>query len=296
METAAAAAVVPHPKKRRLEEIASSSPLQPPPAVADALAGEGDGIDRISHLPDVVLGEIISLLPTNEAARTQVLASRWHSLWLSTPLSLDHGDLLGDEEVQAGVISWILVAHPGPARRFSMRSIHQRRRPEMTTLYGFGSIRINSPTLVSIGISYGEVIIEDAPLLERLLQLDPFVGSRLSVISAPRLETLGLTGLGCGCELRLGNTVIQSRMSNSKNFWRRKHRNLIKELDIRLKTVVIKGYCGINSEVNFATFFVLNAKMLELVRFEVGSDFLKFIAEECRVLQLDKRASRGAHC
>ncbi|KAL6605828.1 hypothetical protein ACP70R_041481 [Stipagrostis hirtigluma subsp. patula] len=448
-----AAPGVPHSKKRKLEETASSSPPEPPPVLADALhseptshgqepypgAGEGgDGIDRISRLPEAVLGEITSLLPTRDALRTQTLASRWRGLWLSSPLNLDHSSLPADDEVQAGLITRILAAHPGPARRFSVRPSDLQDRlavvaawlqspalynlqelefcdrrvsprwwdrkpslpastfrfsatlrvlticqcsildstvetfhlPQLKQLslvcvkisdgslhgmidgcpvlesllleesHGFSSVRINSRTLISIGISSEEVIIEDAPMLKRLLQLEPVGAQRLSVVSAPKLETLGLTGLGYISKLVFGNTVIQnlsaascvtalcsvkilainfddlcldlvinlmgcfpcleklyimSSMSGNRNFWRRKHRNLIKGLDIRLKTVVLNGYRGINSQINFATFFVLNAKMLELMRFE-GSDSDKdwFISEQRRVLQLEKRASRGA--
>ncbi|KAF0906567.1 hypothetical protein E2562_012021 [Oryza meyeriana var. granulata] len=75
--------------------------------------------------------------------------------------------------------------------------------------YGYRCLRINSPTIRSIafhspccgGRCVGEVdhhledvIIEDAPCLERLLHVERAIGLgvRVSVISAPKLETLGV--------------------------------------------------------------------------------------------------------
>ncbi|CAN6164375.1 unnamed protein product [Urochloa humidicola] len=395
-------------------------------------------VDYISRLPDAILGEIISLLPTKEGARTRILASRWRNLWLSAPLNLDHGSLPTDAQVQASIISKILASHQGPARRFFMRhqaavadawlrsaalnnlqelelhvlrvsplpsfvpwpslpacafrfsatlqvvtvkycrildsmveKIHfpQLRElgldcvaisddalhsiiagcPHLEYLLlkacdGFHCPRINSPSLRRICRSLGdwELIIEDAPSLERLFQLGRPGCLDASVISAPRLEALGYLSSGYSeSKLVFGTTIIQDLCvvsfttvicsvkvlaittynlsldmvidfmrcfpcleklyidpftSTCRNLWRRKHRDFIRSSDIRLKTVVLKNYRGTKSQANFASFFVLNAKLLELMRFECeeGHDDLMYIEKQHRLLELEKRASRGA--
>ncbi|KAL6631318.1 hypothetical protein ACP70R_028168 [Stipagrostis hirtigluma subsp. patula] len=400
----------PHAKKRKTEEI-----------------------DRISDLPDAILGEIISFLPTKDGARTQTLASRWRHLWLAAPLNLELNCLPAGEQSQAAVISRILATHPGPARRLSVRAMYLLHRPAMLdawlrspaldslqelefdvlprmpwptlpasafrsaalrvitiskchllnsvveTLrfpqlrqlelevvniseralhniiagcsvleylllngsFGFNCLRINSPSLVGIGMCSGELIIEDAPLLRRLLQFKSHMGLRkISVISAPKLETVGcLSDHGYDSELVFGATIIQklcavsltvvssvkilairiylsldmvinlmrcfpclemlyieSCVSKDRNLWRRKHRNIMSCFDIRLKTIVLKNYRGTKSQVNFTSFFVMNAKRLELMRFEgeVHNDDPIFMAEHLKLLQLDNRASRCA--
>jgi hypothetical protein len=57
------------------------------------------------------------------------------------------------------------------------------------------------------------------------------------------------------------------------------------------------SYRGIKSEVDFVTFFVLNAKVLELmiVQIRPGDYYRGFAAEESRRLKFENRASKGAH-
>jgi hypothetical protein len=64
--------------------------------------------------------------------------------------------------------------------------------------FGFNCARISSPTLRTIGVRVCQggpyirkIIVEDAPCLERLLQLDMFVKLDILIISAPNLEIMG---------------------------------------------------------------------------------------------------------
>ncbi|KAM3406462.1 hypothetical protein ACQJBY_000510 [Aegilops geniculata] len=99
---------------------------QDPPGSRDV--DDAGSVDHIGRLPDAVLCSIVSLLPTKEGARTQVISRRWRPLWRSAPLNLvmnqelnshDHS-LVDLTSKRDDLISKILSVHPGPTRRFSL--------------------------------------------------------------------------------------------------------------------------------------------------------------------------------
>jgi hypothetical protein len=85
----------------------------------------------------------------------------------------------------------------------------------LRTNFNVHGVKINSPALKSVGIhaSIVELTIENAPSLERLLCLKMHMKMRASVVSAPRLETLGyISHHEWGSKIMFGSTVIEVAM------------------------------------------------------------------------------------
>jgi hypothetical protein len=89
---------------------------------------------------------------------------------------------------------------------------------------------------------------------------------------------------------------FQTTAVGENNEWRRKYKNLIGTLDIRLKNLVLTNYQGNKSHVNFAMFFVLNARVLQSMRLELqlGNPSNGWIKKQHRLLQTKHKASRDA--
>ncbi|KAK1696149.1 hypothetical protein QYE76_012846 [Lolium multiflorum] len=63
----------------------------------------------------------------------------------------------------------------------------------------------------------------------------------------------------------LEKLYIKSRGRGEFNVWRKKHLGFTSSFDIRLKKISWEYYRGIKSHVDFATFFVENAKVYSFV-------------------------------
>jgi hypothetical protein len=90
---------------------------------------------------------------------------------------------------------------------------------------------------------------------------------------------------------------LQSRLrEDMKNVRQYDTLDPIECLELHLRAIVLETYEGKRPDVNFAKFFVLNAKVLELMKFGVNGNTYNenWMANQHRWLQLDNKASRDA--
>ncbi|XP_047054354.1 putative F-box/FBD/LRR-repeat protein At1g78760 isoform X1 [Lolium rigidum] len=91
--------------------------------------------DLISGLPDDILGTIISLLPTREGGKTQLLARSWRPLWRYAPVNICcDRPICSKQYKRISVISDLLSIHRGTTRRFNLDPIRFRTDEEKKVL------------------------------------------------------------------------------------------------------------------------------------------------------------------
>ncbi|TVU22739.1 hypothetical protein EJB05_32456, partial [Eragrostis curvula] len=206
----------------------------------------------------------------------------------------------------------------------SLRSLGLRR--------GSGVLRLkqliikdapNLQRLLLLVLTYVDVEIDisliSAPKLEILGQITDtfpriqfaatfFQGSQQlsSMMVVPNVKVLALTNGHLNLDMVINfmrcfpcleTLYIKIMMiGNTTNSWCRKYRNLISTLDIHLKKIVLLNYRGNRSHVNFAKFFVLNAKVLQLMILELQdrNTSSEWIERQHRLIKTNNRASIGA--
>ncbi|XP_025825160.1 uncharacterized protein LOC112900518 [Panicum hallii] len=178
---------------------------------------------------------------------------------------------------------------------------------------GCRCLRISSATLQSFGVSNGwyeeeerleEVIVDNVPLLERLIPRKVSGEMVIRVIQAPKLKVLGYLRdyistiqLGPIKMMPLSLSTVARTMKTSalyispdvgvvigllkcfpcvetlyfeshspRNINNTPRSDQLECLDHHLKKLVVTSYAGTESEVNFIKFFILNAKVLEFMK------------------------------
>ncbi|CAL5077828.1 unnamed protein product [Urochloa decumbens] len=167
--------------------------------------------DHISRLPDAILEEIVSLLPTKDGGRTQILSSRWRPIWLAAPLNLDiHHRPPFQRLIPAGEISGILSSHPGPGRRFRIpRDYLEHDDRAAATLDGW----LRSPVLdglQELEFHYGDW--EKSPLPPLPASAHRFSSTLRALLGGcPVLQSLMITScIGCCTRIRIVSSTLRS--------------------------------------------------------------------------------------
>ncbi|CAN6222638.1 unnamed protein product [Urochloa humidicola] len=212
---------------------------------------------------------------------------------------------------------------------------------------GYRRLEITSPTLQSLGITDGhiqdtqsqncqetrfeEVVIQNAPLLERFNPYDISIHMTIRVIHAPELKELGY--LYCGNTTKVFKGVELISLTNAIRTVKLLHLDIVPQVDViidflhcfpcveelnlaivgrrtenperdvslecldaHLKKVYIKPYNGSKSQVQLIRFFLSNAKLLEFMSFECSRHDCsgKWTAEQREKLMPNDIASQDA--
>ncbi|XP_047080961.1 F-box/FBD/LRR-repeat protein At1g13570-like [Lolium rigidum] len=168
-------------------------------------AAQGDGQDHISRLTNDLLANVISRLPTKEAARTMVLSARWRGLWPSTPLLVDDAHLRypGESREIPGfhavrAISRCVAAHPGPVRgvRITRTSFHMQEYALQRLVAGLAAKNVQDLILFNrpwpLNMPLPDDILRCASLTRLYLGVWHFPDTAAHRPNLPNLQELGL--------------------------------------------------------------------------------------------------------
>ncbi|CAM0958317.1 unnamed protein product [Alopecurus aequalis] len=284
--------------------------------------------DLISKLPDDILGMIILLLPIKDGVRTQAFARRCQDLWRSEPLNLDAFHLCTNEFNRFSIVSKILSDHHCPGRRFNFPHIclhkdsksfaedaaqenwSSRRRPSLNGCYYLLTQRrdgeiirlIRAPKLEILGpLSPWISEIEIASLiLQRLIptSLNNFLCTvKVLALQDPHTDlNVTLFILRCfPCLEKLYVVWVKYLDRKIKSVCHFDPLDTIKCLDTHLKLLVLKNYNGGEKDIGFAKFFVLNAKVLNEIKFQVNEKIdKKWVIDQRKLLRVESKASQDA--
>jgi hypothetical protein len=171
------------------------------------LAAQGDGQDHISRLTNDLLSNVISRLPTKEAARTMALSQRWRGVWPATPLLVDDAHLryVGDRRESREIpgfhtvraISRCVAAHPGPVRsvRITRTSFHMQEYALQRMVAGLAAKNVKELILFNrpwpLNMPLPDEILSCASLTRLYLGVWHFPDTTTRRPSLPNLEELG---------------------------------------------------------------------------------------------------------
>nr|TKW20614.1 hypothetical protein SEVIR_4G100800v2 [Setaria viridis] len=226
--------------------------------------------DFISLLPDGVLGDIITLLPLEEGARTQASSCRLPVLDNLHELELFYHAFGPDiSKSDAGDLSLPLSTFRFSSTLCSL-CIFSSYRMLQFPMENAGTLifpHLKQLTLKRVGISKSSLhgMLSRCPVLESLLLC---------------------------CNVGYHHLRITSLQHNFKN---EQPYGQLECLDLHLKRLVLTCYAGIESKVNFAKFFVVNARVLEhMTILGCYDDHEEWSGNQRKKLQLETRSSHGA--